>query len=74
MGQAAGHRDEIDRLSRFIEEGERAIVRLLHEINRASGPATEARALLLTMIDNVNIRRERLEAMRAAVKGENFSN
>jgi len=74
MGQAADDRDEIDRLSRLVEEGERAIVRQLDDINRASGPVIEARKFLLAMIDAVSVQRLRLEALRGFVKGENSSN
>jgi hypothetical protein len=46
---------EKERLSRLIEEGERAIVRCLDEINRVSGPATEAKKSLLAMIDALSV-------------------
>jgi len=65
MGQAVdpAAQAEIDRLSRFVEEGERAIIRQLDEINRT--PSEEARSILLAMIDAVSTQRARLEALRA---------
>jgi hypothetical protein len=54
-------------LSRLIEEGEHAIVRRLDEINRMSGPATEARRSLLAMMDALSIERERLEALSISI-------
>jgi hypothetical protein len=55
---------EIERLKRVIEEGERAIIRQLDGINRADKPTSKAKALLLEMIETVSVERERLESLR----------
>jgi hypothetical protein len=70
----ADPRQEMERLSRLIEEGERAIVRQLGELIQMSGPVLiEAQTSLLIMIDTLSVVRQRFDATRAILTNQNSS-
>lgn len=66
-------RKEIERLTQKIDEGERAIMRKLDELNRMTGPTTEAKKSLLAMIDALSIERQNLEKVMRALVRTNLS-